>query len=288
MNKLSSALFVLALVAAVQAQAPADPGFPTGMYAIRPDPSPGIVDELNQITVLTMNYGGSDATGVEVELNYNDWGVTYHGWQTIGTTVVDIPANGNVEHVFEHIFENRAHTCLEVKVLNVASGGNDATFNDRTQINWEVVNAGEDVYIYIPFGNGADEEIVVNGTEILCMVNDTFVPCPGKGRHDDRENVPAEIAIGDRLNKANLVPQQPVAPQEPAPVPQEPAPEPAPEPAGRRRLLQFADGLAPYLIGAPTSLARHSEQVAQLVVSDVPEDGMVVMVQAYMNGELNN
>eukprot|EP00961_Rhodomonas_salina_P270452 3654025-Rhodomonas_salina.1 len=68
------AVLVLFLAGAA-AEAPADPGFPTAYFAIRPDPTPGIVDEVNEITVLALNYGGSDAKDVEVQLSYNDWGV---------------------------------------------------------------------------------------------------------------------------------------------------------------------------------------------------------------------
>jgi len=282
MSKFLSALIMLSLCVTVNSTA--DPGFTwPGTYIIRPDPSPGIVNDVNEITVLTLNHGTTESE-VNIQLSYNDWGVTYKGWQEIGTYTYDIPANGNAEHVFTHIFETRAHVCLEAKVLNVSSGGNSDTTNDRTQINWEVVNVGDTINIYVPFGNGADEEIVVNGTEILCMINETFVPCPGRSRGDIRMDDGDRIVVRDPVfpDQEQLDPFFPDQEQLDPFFPDQEQLLPPPN----RRLLQ--SGLAPFLQFAPSTLAPHSEQIATLVVPDIPDGGMVVMVQAYMNNELNH
>eukprot|EP00961_Rhodomonas_salina_P131371 1768011-Rhodomonas_salina.2 len=57
---------------------------------------------------------------------------------------------------------NRAHTCLQARISNTAPGENAETTNDRTQLNWEVVHADGDYSMQVPFGNAADEAIVVD------------------------------------------------------------------------------------------------------------------------------
>lgn len=77
-----------------------------------------------------------------MKLSYNDWGVTYQGWQEIDVVAIpSIPAGGTAEAEFDHVFENRAHTCLEA--LIVSADEDTGPNNDRCQINMEVIHAGE-------------------------------------------------------------------------------------------------------------------------------------------------
>ena len=200
---------LLILSASGSANAQADPTFAMWPFNIRPDPSPGIVGDVNDIHVTAFNDGNVDTTNLEIILSYNDWGITYMGWQEIGRANIDsLPAKNYAERTLQHVFDNRGHVCLEAKYSSsgLGSGGNTVTWNDRTQINWEVVYADEDVFIYIPFGNGDDEDIVVNGTEIVCLLNGTEVPCNdpysgssnnGGGNNDrDCYDQPADVADG--------------------------------------------------------------------------------------------
>jgi hypothetical protein len=64
--------------------ADADPGFSFyGYGVIAPVPNPAIVDENTHITVTVSNTGADTATNVSVKLSFNDWGVTFQGWQEI-------------------------------------------------------------------------------------------------------------------------------------------------------------------------------------------------------------
>jgi len=218
----------------LQAAAAADPGFPVyGHLAIKPEPSPGMVGEVNEITMLVQNFGAAAAMDVVVKLSFNDWGVTFQGWQEIGTvTISEIGGSASVSEVLTHVFENRAHTCLQAEIISTG-GDNADDGNDRTQINWEVVHAEEVLNMLIPFGNAAEEDVVVDGLEVLCVVEGEVKPCEGdfKGPHLEAE--------------------------------------------GAARLLKA--GLSPM-----------SEQGVELVVPEVLEEGLVVVVQARLNGELNH
>eukprot|EP00961_Rhodomonas_salina_P233023 3148567-Rhodomonas_salina.1 len=190
----------------------------------------------------------------------------------IGTAMLDIDAGGNMQHMFEHVFESRAHVCLEAKILSVGEGGNADMYNDRTQINWEVVHAGESAWVYVPFGNGADEEIVVEGTDIQCVRNETVVPCTGTYNYNDYEDEDEDNyssgyqyqgsgswfgssffrRSADRSRRNGVVSQQPT------------------------------------LTGVPSTLRANEEVIAELTVPEVAAEGMIVMVEATMNGEKNN
>jgi len=158
----------------------ADPAFPVGFdrfFAIRPEHFPAIVGINSEIEVLMLNHGNADTTGAVVELSMNDWGVTYGGWQPMSTLTYDVLAGNNAVQSFNHVFPSRAHVCLRARITNPGTGGNSNPWNDITQVNLQVLNAGEAYTLFIPFGNAADEEIVVSGTQILCLTNGTVGPC---------------------------------------------------------------------------------------------------------------
>mmetsp|Transcript_5809 Transcript_5809/g.13923 ORF Transcript_5809/g.13923 Transcript_5809/m.13923 type:complete len:587 (+) Transcript_5809:128-1888(+) len=231
--------------------ADADPGFPVyGNLVIVPDSFPGIVGVNTDIDVRAFNYGTQASSSFEVELSYNDWGVTYQGWQSLGTlpysAATGIPAPGNEMKTFSHVFANRAHTCLQAQILNAAD--NMDTSNDRTQINWEVVHADEDYHMWVPFGNAANEDIVVNGTTISCFKDGIPVACfPGWEGGVDADGQPCREC-------------------------------PAPEPE-----LRDAPGMH-----GDSVLRANQEQVALVTMPAIPAEGMVVLVQAMMDGELNH
>ena len=143
------------------ALAGADPAFSFyGYKKIVPDPNPAITNENTHITVTVTNRGDQPATNVRVKLSYNDWGVTFQGWQEIDeVTISSIPANnGTADAEFDYVFENRAQ-CLEA--LIVSADGNIDLNNDRGQINMEVVNAGDSFDYNVPIVNNGDEDIRV-------------------------------------------------------------------------------------------------------------------------------
>jgi len=139
----------------------ADPGLEFYGYGkIVPNPSPAIVDENTHITVTVSNFGDQPATNVQVKLSFNDWGVTFQGWQEIGVvTIPSIPAGDEADAEFDYVFENRAHTCLEA--LIVSADQNDEENNDRGQINMEVINAGESFEYGVPIVNNGREDLLL-------------------------------------------------------------------------------------------------------------------------------
>ena len=148
------------------ASAGADPAFAFYGYGeIVPDPNPAIANEITHITVTVSNRGSDPATNVQVKLSFNDWGVTFQGWQEIGVvTIPSIPANdgtndGTAEAEFDYVFENRAHTCLEAVI--VSADQNTDPNNDRGQINMEVVHAGESFEYYVPIVNNGREGLLL-------------------------------------------------------------------------------------------------------------------------------
>lgn len=153
----------LLALGANSAQAGPNPSFPFyGWGSIVATPSSPIVGEEAHIAVYVTNSGDAPATNVKVKLSFNDWGITFWGWQEIGEiTVASIAANGGVATVdFYHTFETRTHTCLEV--LITAADADDFPEDNRGQINLEVVNAGGDVFTYdVPIVNHGDEPIQV-------------------------------------------------------------------------------------------------------------------------------
>jgi len=163
----------------------ANPGFPR-YFAITPENTPGVQGVPTDIDVRTFNYGADPSNGVEVTLSFNDWGATYGGWQAIGTETLNLGANDNSLDTFTHTFQAAAHTCLQVKITDFGDGGNSDESDDSTQINWDVISADEaaNIDLYIPFGNAEGEEILVNGTEIVCVNNTEIIPCPNGFSHN--------------------------------------------------------------------------------------------------------
>jgi hypothetical protein len=316
-----AAPLLLLILALDSANAQADPTFAMWPFNIRPDPTPGIVGDVNDIHVTAFNGGNADTTNLEIVLSYNDWGVTYMGWQEIGrANIASLDAQNYAERTLQHVFNNRAHICLEAKYSStgVGTGGNTNTWNDRTQINWEVVYADESTYVYVPFGNGADEDIVVNGTEIVCLLNGTEVPCDGGysgggggGGVNERDcydespdTADGEICCISILGQSvpccnDELMQDATIGDNATCCDGELGRVFCEDNQGRRRSFTNSKGrragdlgdfvqTPPSLINAPATLAANSEQVAVLKVPEIADNGMTVMVNANMNGQYNN
>lgn len=141
-----------------QAQTPANPLILNyGWGQIVADPQYPIVGETTTISVTVNNDGDQAATNVQVKISFNDWGVTFNGWQQIGAiqTIPSIPGHGSATVSVTKTFQNRAHTCVEALIVgaSVDSNPND----DRGQINLEVINAGETFGYNVPVGNQGQE-----------------------------------------------------------------------------------------------------------------------------------
>ena len=139
-----------------RAWAGANPNMPFyGYGAIVANPAYPIVNENTHFTVTVGNSGDVAATNVQVKLSYNDWGVTFMGWQEIATvTIPTIPPGGTATAQYDFIFPNRAHTCVEALIT-----GADENLNlndDRGQINLEVINAGTGFEYGVPIVNNGD------------------------------------------------------------------------------------------------------------------------------------
>lgn len=147
-------LALASLPGLVHAQAnPAIPFY--GYGAIVANPAYPIVGQNTVITITVSNSGTSPATNVQVKASFNDWGVTFMGWQEIGTaTIPAIPAGGTATATFNYTFQNRTHTCLEA--LIVGADENSDPNDDRGQINLEVINAGETFSYGVPVVNNGD------------------------------------------------------------------------------------------------------------------------------------
>lgn len=139
----------------------ANPGLPFyGYGSIVATPSSPIAGENATIVVTVGNSGADEATNVQVKLSFNDWGVSFMGWQEIGTqTIPSIPAGGTATATFNHVFQSRAHTCLEA--LIVGADENSDPNDDRGQINLEVIHAGETFSYGVPMRNEGDKPIDV-------------------------------------------------------------------------------------------------------------------------------
>jgi hypothetical protein len=150
------ALLTLAMLPGI-AGAQANPAIPFyGYGAIVANPSFPIVGENAVITVTVSNTGSSAASNVQLKLSFNDWGVTFMGWQEIGTqTIASIPAGGTATATFNYVFQNRTHTCLEA--LIVGADENTDPNDDRGQINLEVIHAGETFSYGVPVVNNGDQ-----------------------------------------------------------------------------------------------------------------------------------
>jgi len=198
---------LLLAVAATLASAAdqANPGFPK-YFAITPEHTPGIQGVPTDIDVRTFNYGNIDSNGVEVTLFFNDWGAIYSGWQPIGTETMDLVAGGNSLDTFTHTFEAAAHTCLKAEITDAGDGGNTDVNDDVIQINWDVVSAddAENIDLFIPFGNADGEEILINGTEIVCVNNSEIIPCNIAQSNGQR----LRLALGDAADPTAGAPGQ--------------------------------------------------------------------------------
>jgi hypothetical protein len=142
-----------------EAAAGANPAVPFyGYGAIVANPNPAVLGETTQITVTIANPGDAPATNVRVKLSFNDWGVTFFGWQEIDTvTIPTIAPGGSATASYTKVFANRVHTCLEA--LIVAADQDDDPNDDRGQINLEVINAGEVFSYNVPVVNNGDQPL---------------------------------------------------------------------------------------------------------------------------------
>lgn len=156
-SRVSAAVVGLGLAAVLAgARAGVNPQVPFyGGGTIIATPAYPIVGENTHIEVVVGNTGDQPASNVQVQASFNDWGVTFFGWQAIGTvTIPSIPAGGTAIAEFDHVFQNRAHTCLEALILGADQ--NDDPNDDRGQINLEVINAGETFTYDVPVRNEGD------------------------------------------------------------------------------------------------------------------------------------
>lgn len=148
---------LLCAVCSVSGQTGANPNIP--FYGsggvITATPAYPIVGENTHIAVTVGNNGSQAAANVRVKISFNDWGVTFSGWQEIGTiTIPTIPAGGSALAEIDYVFQQRTHTCLEA--LIVGADQNDDPNDDRGQINLEVINAGETFSYWVPIVNNGD------------------------------------------------------------------------------------------------------------------------------------
>ncbi|MCC2668808.1 MAG: hypothetical protein K0Q72_1279 [Armatimonadetes bacterium] len=141
----------------VKASTSANPGLAFyGYQQIVANPPYPVVGQPANISVTITNSGDAPATNVAVKLSYNDWGVTFNGWQEIGTvTLPAIPAGGSQTAAYTYTFQNQSHTCLEA--LIVSADENSDPNDDRGQINLEVVNAGGSFTYPVPVVNNGDQ-----------------------------------------------------------------------------------------------------------------------------------
>lgn len=159
------------------------------------------------------------------------------GWQPIGVQTYGgtaIAPAGTEQQAFAHVFANRAHTCLQAVITNTGVGENADTSNDRAQINWEVVYAGDNFSMPVPFANAAAEDIAVGPFRVGCLVNASVVPC---------------FAVADDGSPNANEPQ---------------------------------------VIDAPSDLGANQEAIANVEMPEIPDGGMVVVVEADMGGQRNN
>jgi hypothetical protein len=209
-RNIQRALAVGALtVTGASAFASANPNIPNyGWGAITATPSSPIVGESAHITVQVNNSGDTDVAGVQVKVSFNDWGVTFNGWQEIHTWTTSIPAGQTVTLDTDHTFVSRTHTCLEALIISpVGTDENTNPNDDRGQINLEVVNAGGDVFTY-------DVPVVNNGPGALdlavqghCVKQNPDGTVPGNPK-DDRCKGHADAMIHLEPGEEAVVPVQ--------------------------------------------------------------------------------
>jgi hypothetical protein len=171
------------------------------------DPHYPIVGENTHFQVVVSNDGSDPATNVQLKLSFNDWGVTYQGWQEIGVvTIPSIPAGGSVTAEFDHVFNNRTHTCIEALIIGSDEDSNPD--DDRGQINLEVINSGDTFSYGVPVRNNGD------GPVNLLLIGNCKDAQGGRGCEPVKQEValaPGEEKIVDiHLNLAGTAPGQEV------------------------------------------------------------------------------
>jgi hypothetical protein len=197
MMKLRGLMLFSGLVWATAAAFPvtASPGANPGMAfygygQIVADPPYPVAGEPADLAVTITNSGDAPATNVAVKLSFNDWGVTFQGWQEIGTVIIpSVPAGGSATANYTHTFENQAHTCLEA--LIVSADQNTDPNDDRGQINLEVVNAGGSFTYPVPVVNNDDQSVNLH---IQGRCNAAADP-GGQHRHRCRE-IAQDVVLG--------------------------------------------------------------------------------------------
>ncbi len=154
----TSLLALAAFGTLASAMAGANPSIGWNYGTITATPHYPIVGEPAHLAVVVTNPGDAAATNVRVKISFNDWGVTFQGWQEIITlTVPSIPAGGQTTVETDHAFANRTHTCLEALVVGADENTNPD--DDRGQINLEIVNAGETFSWNVPVVNNGDHPL---------------------------------------------------------------------------------------------------------------------------------
>jgi hypothetical protein len=134
-----------------------------GNGTITATPHYPIVGEPTEIQVVVGNSGDADASNVQVKISFNDWGVTFQGWQEIRTvTIPSIPVGGTDTVTVTKVFENSTHTCVEALIVGADEDQNPG--DDRGQINLEVIHAGETFSYGVPIRNNGDDPVLL----VLC------------------------------------------------------------------------------------------------------------------------
>lgn len=150
------ALLGALLFQGADALAGANPSIGWNYGTIVATPHYPIVGESTHIDVVVNNPGDVPASNVQVRISFNDWGVTFQGWQEIATvTIPSIPAGGSATAQTDFVFQNRAHTCLEAVIVGAVENTNPD--DDRGQINLEVINSGETFTWNVPVVNNGDQ-----------------------------------------------------------------------------------------------------------------------------------
>ena len=185
---LQRATLAAAISMTASAFAGANPSISWDYGTIIATPHYPIVGEPAHIAVVVTNPGDAPANNVQVKISYNDWGVTFQGWQEIDTiSVTTIPAGGSVTVETDYAFQNRTHTCLEA--LIVGADENTNPNDDRGQINLEIINAGETFSWDVPLVNNGDHPLnllVVGACKGRAAGNDGALP-PGPCKEDVKE-----------------------------------------------------------------------------------------------------
>jgi hypothetical protein len=157
-----------------------------GGGTITANPAYPIVGENTHITVNVGNNGAAAASNVSVKISFNDWGVTFNGWQEIGTVVIpNIPAGGTALAEIDHVFVTRTHTCLEAVIIGADQ--NDDPNDDRGQINLEVLNAGETFSYWVPVVNNGDQPLDLLVVGRCEGRGDGTAPAQVRCKHDDEQ-----------------------------------------------------------------------------------------------------